>query len=291
MNRCLPALAAAALLLACTAEPGPLPPRPAVPPRAPLPVAVAADAAPAEVEPQAEDPLGLPHEHPRTVDHLGRADELKSLGDLEGALAEARRAVHDDPLDEEALAAVARLARLTADLRLSADAWERLALILEEDSHPCLQQGRALLDAGDPDGALLAAERARARDEGNPEVFQLLGRAYLARKQLSLAAEQFREAVALDPEHGHALNNLGLVLLRTSQHREAADVLRRAADLLPTVAHVHNNLGIALERLGDTEGAREAYEAASRLSPRYVKAALNKQRVARAPSAPDGGAP
>jgi Flp pilus assembly protein TadD len=61
-------------------------------------------------------------------------------------------------------------------------------------------------------------------------------------------------------------------------------VLARAAALLPHVAYVHNNLGVAYERLGRTEEARAAYATAMRLSPRYVQARVNADRMSKVAS-------
>jgi hypothetical protein len=50
---------------------------------------------------------------------------------------------------------------------------------------------------------------------------------------------------------------------------------------LPSIAYVQNNLGVAYERLGHVEEAKAVYSRATALSPRYVKAKINSDRVAR----------
>jgi Flp pilus assembly protein TadD len=50
------------------------------------------------------------------------------------------------------------------------------------------------------------------------------------------------------------------------------------------VAYVHNNLGVAYERLGRTEEAQAAYATATQLSPRYVKARVNSNRMGKVAS-------
>jgi tetratricopeptide (TPR) repeat protein len=64
-------------------------------------------------------------------------------------------------------------------------------------------------------------------------------------------------------------------------NQEAVEVLSKAAELLPNVAYVHNNLGVALERVGRTDEASAEYMLSTTLSPKYVKAALNHERVKR----------
>src|SRR5262245_46792208 len=45
------------------------------------------------------EPLAVEHEHRGNTDHLARAHALQDEGDLDGALVEARRALHDDGTD------------------------------------------------------------------------------------------------------------------------------------------------------------------------------------------------
>jgi len=282
--------AAALALCACQDPPPASPARPSVAaPRAPLgapaPLALAPDAGAGEEAAPEVDPLALEHSHVGDVDHLGRADRLREEGDVMGALAEARRAVADDPEDEDALAEAARLASLAERMDLAALAWGRLAQLEPDDAAPAIRQARALLASGELASAEDAAKDAIARDPQDPEAYQVAGRAYLAQDQLAGAISMFEQAVSLDPEHGYALNNLGFAYLRASRNEEAVQVLERAADLLPTIAFVHNNLGVALERTGRLDEARGAYGLASSLSPKYVKAQVNRARMQRTASA------
>ncbi|MFZ5471351.1 MAG: tetratricopeptide repeat protein [Myxococcota bacterium] len=235
------------------------------------------------IEPEIiEDLLGLAHEHRGSVDHLGRAKELRTLGDLEGALTEARRAVYDLPSDEETLSTIARLARLAGKKDLAAEAFGRLALVRPDDAVPLIQQARMLIAQGDVEGALKVGVEAVLRDPENPEGHQVVGRAQLSAGDLSPAITSFEKVVSIDPEHGWALNNLGFAYLRANENPKAVEVLTKAAELLPHVAYVHNNLGVALERVGRVEDAKLAYAKSTSLSPKYVKAQLNAARVAKA---------
>ncbi|MBJ6761875.1 tetratricopeptide repeat protein [Myxococcaceae bacterium JPH2] len=227
------------------------------------------------------DGLGLAHSHGRKVDHLGRSRVLSELGDLSGALTECRRALHDEPLDSDALAELARLARLAGQTELALQAYTRLGRLEASSTGPLLQQARLLLSLGRAADAVHAGEEALLRDPEEPEVYQVLGLAHLSAGELALAILRFQQAVHLDPEHGYALNNLGFAYLRAGENQKAMEVLAQAAALLPHVAYVHNNLGVACERLGRTEEARAAYATATRLSPRYVQARVNAERMKR----------
>ncbi|WAM24250.1 tetratricopeptide repeat protein [Myxococcus sp. NMCA1] len=240
------------------------------------------------IAPDAE--LALPHRHGRRVDHLSRAHLLRDWDDLAGALTECRRAIHDAPDDVAALALAAELAGLTGRTDLAVRAHGQLGRLLPLDARPLVRQARLLVSLGRHAEAVSVGEEAVLRNPEYVEAYQVLGRAHLAQGELAKAMLRFEQAVHLHPEHGYALNNLGLTYLRAGEAQKAADVLVRAAELLPHVAYVHNNLGVAHERLGQVEEARAAYAAAMHLSPRYVQARVNADRMRRTAHAEMAGA-
>ena len=166
------------------------------------------------------------------VDHLGRARQLSSEGDVKGALLEARRALFTTPSDVETLSTVAKLSRRAGQPELAAEAWGRVAALTTDDALPLIQQARALIQLKDYAGAVMAGRDAIARDSGNVEAFQVTGIAQLAMNELGGAIASFEKAVELEPNHGWALNNLGFACLRANQNERAVDrarARRRAA--------------------------------------------------------------
>ncbi|WP_224366173.1 tetratricopeptide repeat protein [Hyalangium versicolor] len=246
----------------------------ALPRSAPKPLAP-----PVEEPPVPADTLPLAHGHLSRVNHGVRARTLHELGDLSGALTEYRRALYDNPEDEETLNAIARLGRLTGKTELAVLALDQIGRLNPDEASPLVQQARLLISVGRSTEAIRVGEVAISRDPEEPDAYLVLGRAYMAAGNLSEAILRFQQAVHLAPEHGYALNNLGLAWLRANENAKAAEVLARAAALLPQVAYVHNNLGVAYERLGRTDEAQAAYATATRLSPRYVKARVNVDRM------------
>lgn len=240
--------------------------------------------APVEVAPV--DTLAIANDSPN-VDHLGRAGQLSSEGDVKGALLEARRALFITPSDVETLTTVAKLSRRAGQPELSAEAWGRVAALSPDDALPLISQARALIQLKDYAGAVISGREAIKRDSGNVESFQVTGIAQLAMNELTGAIASFEKAVELEPNHGWALNNLGFACLRANQNERAVIVLEHAADVLPNVAYVQNNLGVALERVGRGDEAKAAYQHAMDLSPKYVKARINAARVAKVSAQPD----
>lgn len=230
--------------------------------------------------PKVEEVLALSHEDGREIDHLARAVSLREQGDLDGALAEARRAHFDHPEDVDVLTQIDRITKLSGERDLRVVALERIAALRPEDAMPLIQQARVLIAMKKPNDAIRVASEAMKRDVNNPEVYQAMGRAHLNQGQLAQAITQFKNVLTLEPDHGYALNNLGFAYLRSNQNEDAVEVLTRASELLPHIAYVWNNLGVALERTGNVEEAKLAYSESSFLSPKYVKAQVNAARVA-----------
>ena len=226
------------------------------------------------------DALSIANDSPN-VDHLGRARQLSSEGDVKGALLEARRALFITPSDVETLSTVAKLSRRGGQPVLAAEAWGRVGSLTPDDALPLIQQARALMQLKDYAGAVMAGREAIKRDSGNVEAFQATGIAQLAMNELGGAIASFEKAVEIEPNHGWALNNLGFACLRANQNERAVTVLEHAAEVLPNVAYVQNNLGVALERVGRGDEARAAYQHAMDLCPKYVKARINAARVAK----------
>ncbi|MBS1151985.1 MAG: hypothetical protein H6Q89_3683 [Myxococcaceae bacterium] len=247
----------------------------------PVVVAAAAfDAGRTTVIDEPEDILALKHDQPG-VDHLGRAKQMVEEGDRAGALTEAKRAIFTTGSDEETLVFIAGLSQKMGKHELAAEAYGRIGQIHPDDAVPLVQQARALVKGKAFDRAARVAKDAIKRDCGNPEAFQAAGLGYLGNGELQSAIFMFTKVIELKPDHGWALNNLGLAYLRANENEKAVEVLARSAELLPNTAFVHNNLGVALERVGRKDEAKQAYLTSTTLSPKYLKARINADRVAR----------
>jgi predicted Zn-dependent protease len=79
------------------------------------------------------------------------------------------------------------------------------------------------------------------------------------------AAEHFRRAVDLKPDHGLAHLNLGRVLLALGQRDEGLRELRAAVACKPEEAGAHFFLAEALADTGQTEEGAHQLELATRL--------------------------
>lgn len=105
---------------------------------------------------------------------------------------------------------------------------------------------------------------------GYPDDVELLYAHALVSEQLDridVTEADLRRVLAIDPEHGQALNALGYTLAdRTDRLAEAEDLIRRALEKLPSDAAVLDSMGWVLYRQGKTAEALPYLQRAQGLS-------------------------
>ncbi len=108
---------------------------------------------------------------------------------------------------------------------------------------------------------LALAARADAEAHNN------LGMALQYQKKISAATEQYRQALALNPDYTEALNNLSVALFETGQIEEAIAHAERVAQLDSTLPDAYLNLGTFCKRAGRAAEAKHAFEQGMRYAP------------------------
>jgi adenylate cyclase len=133
---------------------------------------------------------------------------------------------------------------------------------------------RLSLAARAPAGAARDAPRSMEAYEAYLRGRQLVG--VFQESSIVHAPEQFRRAIALDPEYAQAWAGLADALAQQAQWRfapaarvvpEGTMAANRALDLAPDLAEAHTAQGSLRSIAGDAEGARRAFERALELNP------------------------
>ena len=179
---------------------------------------------------------------------------------------------------------------------------------LRQDPGALIKRGTRLADAGDLEGSIAAHEAALARDpslaQAHENLISLYGRTrnwakgeehYNAVARLGAmtadasydygvllamqdksepAAQAYRQAIALNPQHARAHNNLGQILERQRQFDAAAAEYRQAVDSQPTLRIARFNLGrmlVAQSRFDDAiSELQKLSEPRDAETPRYM---------------------
>ncbi len=92
-----------------------------------------------------------------------------------------------------------------------------------------------------------------------------LGANYFQRGQMSVALEELREAVRLDPKYGVAHSILGLVHADLGEFAKADAAFQQAVAVAPAEGDIRNNYGSYLCRQGRPKEGLEQFDAALRL--------------------------
>ena len=122
-----------------------------------------------------------------------------------------------------------------------------------------LEQGRALLDSNDLNGAIAELSQAASANPKLGEASTLLGVAYWRKGLRDLAERSFENAVRLNKDDAQSLNNLGFLLYENQDYEKATKYLKRAAKLSPNDPRIWNNLGLAQSERGKFDDAYESF--------------------------------
>jgi len=114
-------------------------------------------------------------------------------------------------------------------------------------------------------------------DDGEDPVSALLARAVGRYRsgEISLAADLFRQTLALESFNAVASHQLGLIAFAQGDAGAAVGLLQRAVEADPGNAEYRNNMGVVLDAIGERVSARGAFERALALDASFAQAANN----------------
>ncbi len=204
--------------------------------------------------------------------YLGRTAIRKEAGDLEGALADARKAVELELEDPSPSYNLAKMLIFTGDEAGAdkileslvvrhprfANAWWELA-VRKRDS------GRLEESLSDFDQAIRLAPRST-------DAWMHRGLALQMLERTDEAMQAYNEAIRFDPKNAQAwFNRAGLKLERNDEDGGLAD-FEAAIRANPKYVHAYVNRGIIRASRGDSGGALKDYDRAIELDPATMEA-------------------
>ena len=203
---------------------------------------------------------------------LDRVLELIDRQEFEGAAAEARKLISQDPTSARAHAFLGYALEFSGKISMAEEAYRRS---IEMDSVfllPRLQLG--LLYAKQKRYQECVSTLGPVREKILEDAEALF---YLTQCYFETGAPQQALQIAEDLENRHmadggALLSVGNLLLSKGYSGQAARVLRRATQQIPGSFPAHYSLGLALYQMGDEAEAVKALAEASRLNPNSSKA-------------------
>ncbi len=101
------------------------------------------------------------------------------------------------------------------------------------------------------------------------------GNEYYKQSRLASSAEEYKRAIALDPDQDRFYYNLGLVYYSLHLYDQAIKEYWNAIELNPLFREAWFNLALAFEKVDETEKAFMAYEKYKKLGEKKVKSTEN----------------
>jgi tetratricopeptide (TPR) repeat protein len=225
------------------------------------------------------------------------ANYLDQKKDLEGAVKNYETAIRIDPKLVGAHNNLGIILAARGDLDDAISQYE-MAIALDANyavAHYNL--GGALLQRGQTNQAIVEFQDALSIDPAHSEVrnnadlalpdvpakqmktnyaqfHYSLGLALETEGQLAGAIAQYREALALNPNHD-ASYSLALALVKTGNVEEGIQQFQNALRNNSDDAKTHNNFGIALRKAGRLDDAIVQYQEALKINPDYAQAHYN----------------
>ncbi len=203
---------------------------------------------------------------------------LQDLARTDEAIAAYQRALTLDPELVEPRFNLANLWRAQGQIEAALNGY-REALKRQPLAAVWRNYAGLLLHAGQPAAAIEAYRATLKFTPEDPELWNSLGSALQAMRELSEAITCHHRATQLAPDYAEAHNNLGNALKDFRHPAQALGCYRRALELKPELVPAWNNLGIACLELGRVEDAMSAFRQALKLAPEFAEAHLNLGNV------------
>ena len=212
-------------------------------------------------------------------------------GYYEQAGASFQRAVQDDPSSAEALYGLGSVYLQQQKPTQARECFERATKLQAAypDTLPNAWNNLGLIAAREERTAEAVAyfQKALALNPDHLIALENLGNAYRQLKQWEDARKTLEHAAAVGPQDAEANYSLGMVYAHFNDSDRAYQYLQRALKIRRDYPEALNNLGILYLRTQRRDQAVETFEECIRVAPRFDQAYLNLARVYILESTPD----
>jgi len=191
-----------------------------------------------------------------TLSRNNLGNSLLARGDVEGAIREFRRAAEEAPGLALPRINLARAHVLRGDLKTARSLLEEALRSTDDFPEAEVLLANIEREEGDPRGAERRLRRLLER-EPSALIHRSLGILDYEQGRQSEAAEEYRKAIAIEPDDPEGYNNLGVLLKEEGKPEEAEAQFRKALEVDPDFAGSYNNLALLAMEREDWETAGE----------------------------------
>jgi tetratricopeptide (TPR) repeat protein len=201
------------------------------------------------------------------------------MGGYEEALDDFDRALTLDPQRLDAMHGRGKCLSLLGEDREAMVCFNRLRRLMPEDPDIAYELADAMFAAGFLDDCLRVCGECLALDPTFTEAHVLLAVAETRRENDGLAFEHLERALAIEPDHPFALNEMGYLLHLQGRDGEAFDYIEQALDSFPDFTEALYNKATILYFQGLLDESYDLYEQILRTVPEHVSALIGKANV------------
>ena len=150
-----------------------------------------------------------------------------------------------------------------------------------EDIKKLIEQGFELHRQGKVHRALEFYLKAISSNSKNPNLFFLIGTAYLQIKDFENSVIYLNKCILLDPKNIGAQNNLGGAYQNLKKYSKSIDVFKKLLTLNPKFTEAYNNIGNCYFQLNKHQDAIENFKKSIEIDPKNFVAYSNIANVYR----------
>ena len=122
--------------------------------------------------------------------------------------------------------------------------------------------------SGKIEEAIKIYQKLIIKEKNNPEIFFLLGTAFLQKENYTKTVYYLNNAIILKNDEANYYNNIGIAYSKLKLHEDAIKSYKKAINLNNNFLDANINLGIEYKKLQKLELAKQHFEKANFLSPK-----------------------
>ena len=122
--------------------------------------------------------------------------------------------------------------------------------------------------SGKIEEAIKIYQKLIIKEKNNPEIFFLLGTAFLQKENYTKTVYYLKNAIILKSDEANYYNNIGIAYSKLKLHEDAIKSFKKAINLNNNFFDPNINLGIEYKKLQKLELAKQHFEKANFLSPK-----------------------
>jgi lipoprotein NlpI len=210
--------------------------------------------------------LNAASEEERSARHVQRANEMRDMGDVQGALLDYNEAIRLDALNAEAYLNRGITRQNMKQPDTASDDYTIAIQIDPTLSAAYIQRGLVSMDKNDPEGAIADFSEAIRVDPENTKAYALRAQAKFDEKDYAGAIVDYTATIALNPDNPKYLCERGKAKMKNGELDEALKDYTFAIERFPGYARAYYLRGNLLLEMGDLARAIKEFDKAVKAS-------------------------